>query len=245
MNSESVVEVSGLEVRYDKATILKNINLIIGKGEIVGLLGPSGSGKTTLVKAMIGMKEPVKGEVQVHGLRMPSLSAVLDIGYMAQSDALYDDLNPVENLIFFGELYGLKKNSIRERALNVLKLVRLDNDRSKAVKNFSGGMKRRLSLAIALMHAPSLLILDEPTIGIDPLLRQDFWAEFRRIRNGGGSIILTTHAMDEALKCDRLALIRDGEIIADGRPDELMASSNTSTLEEAFLYYSVSKEAAI
>jgi ABC-2 type transport system ATP-binding protein len=242
MTNGNVIHVSELEVKYDKTTILKNITLDIKKGEIVGFLGPSGSGKTTLVKALIGMKAPAKGEIEVLGRKMPSLEAIAEVGYMAQSDALYEDLTALDNLLFFGELYNLKGKAAKARAIKLLELVDLEKDAHKAVKNYSGGMRRRLSLAIALIHSPELLILDEPTVGIDPLLRRSFWNEFDRIKNNGGSIIVTTHVMDEAYRCDRLALIRDGEIIADGTPEEIISAAGTKDIEEAFLYYSNPKQ---
>lgn len=239
--SDNVVKISALEVKYDKNVILKNINLEIKKGEIIGFLGPSGSGKTTLVKAIIGMKAASKGKLQLLGETMPSLKVIPKIGYMAQSDALYEDLSAIDNLLFFGELYNLKGKAAKERAMEVLTLVNLQEDYKKAVRNFSGGMKRRLSLAIALMHKPEVLILDEPTVGIDPVLRKKFWDEFHRIKEAGGTIIVTTHVMDEAYRCDRLSLIREGEIIAEGAVDEIISGSGGSNIEEAFLYYSDGK----
>lgn len=240
---DNVVKISGLEVKYDKNVILKNINLEIKKGEIIGFLGPSGSGKTTLVKAIIGMKSASKGKLQLLGETMPSLKVIPKIGYMAQSDALYEDLSAIDNLLFFGELYNLKGKAAKERAMEVLTLVNLQDDYKKAVRNFSGGMKRRLSLAIALMHKPEVLILDEPTVGIDPVLRKKFWDEFYRIKEAGGTIIVTTHVMDEAYRCDKLSLIREGEIIAEGSADEIISKSGGSNIEEAFLYYSGEKGA--
>lgn len=242
MPLEKVVQVSDLEVRYDKQVILKSINIDIHKGEIVGFLGPSGSGKTTLVKSIMGMKEPSKGKVILLNEKMPSLNAIRYVGYMAQSDALYEDLSALDNLLFFGELYGIRGKAAKEKAMELLKLVKLENHCRKAVKNFSGGMKRRLSLAIALIHSPRLLILDEPTVGIDPLLRKAFWEEFDKIKSNGGSIIVTTHVMDEAYRCDTLALIREGNIIAYGTPDELIAMAKAKNIEDAFLYFSSSKE---
>ncbi|KMT23202.1 ABC transporter ATP-binding protein [Clostridium cylindrosporum] len=242
MEKESVVSISNLQVSYDKNIILDNISLEIPKGEIIGLLGPSGSGKTTLIKSIMGMVKASQGEVVVLGYKIPSLEVVQSIGYMAQSDALYDDLSALDNILFFAELYGIKGKIAKERADEVLELVDLINNKKKLVKNFSGGMKRRLSLAISLLHNPILLILDEPTVGIDPLLRKNFWNEFKRIKSLGGTIIVTTHVMDEAYNCDRLSLIRDGKIIADGSPKELMKISNADNIDEAFLYFSTSRE---
>ena len=237
----SIISVSDIRVMYDKSIILDDVSMDVQKGEILGLLGPSGSGKTTLVKAIIGMKEPVRGEIRVLGERMPSLKIIDSLGYMAQSDALYEDLTGLDNLLFFGALYGLKGSAAKQRGMEILTLVSLEQDYKKLVKNYSGGMKRRLSLAIALMHHPKLLILDEPTIGIDPLLRRSFWDEFYRIRDDGGTLIVTTHVMDEAYRCDRLALIREGRIIANDTPDGIIMSSKTANIEEAFLYYSDAK----
>lgn len=238
MSNNIVVNVSDVDVKYEKTAILSNVSLSIKEGEIIGLLGPSGSGKTTLVKAMIGMKEIVKGEIRVFDEKIPTLKGVNHIGYMAQSDALYDDLSGLDNILFFGKLYGMKGKAARKRSLELLTLVNLDKDYNKAVKHYSGGMKRRLSLAIALVHNPKLLILDEPTVGIDPVLRKKFWDEFTRIKGSGGTIIVTTHVMDEAYKCDKLALIRNGEIIAKGTPDEMIKASDGKTMEDAFLFYS-------
>lgn len=238
MSNNVAVNVCNLDVEYDKVKILNNINLNIKEGEIIGLLGPSGSGKTTLVKTIIGMKGFVKGEVIVLDEKMPTLKVVNDIGYMAQSDALYDDLTGIDNVLFFAELYGIKGKIAKQRAIEVLELVDLQKHAKRPVKNYSGGMKRRLSLAIALVHSPKLLILDEPTVGIDPILRKKFWDEFNRIKDSGGTIIVTTHVMDEAYKCNKLALIRNGKIIAEGSPNEIIAASGGQTIEDAFLFYS-------
>ena len=173
---------------------------------------------------------------------MPSLKVVSEFGYMAQSDALYDDLSGLDNVIFFASIFGMKGKYAKQRAKEVLELVELDKDANKLVKNYSGGMKRRLSLAIALVHSPKLLILDEPTVGIDPVLRKKFWDEFKRIQAKGCTIILTTHVMDEAYKCDNLVLIREGKIIAKGSVDEIIQSSGTKDIEEAFLFYSSEEE---
>ena len=242
MNNENVIKVENFKQQFGKFIVLENINLEVKRGEIIGLLGPSGSGKTTLVKAIVGMNEPTEGSVTVLQIKMPSLAAVSRIGYMAQSDALYEDLNAYDNILFFASLYGMKGKAAKKRADEVLELVLLKSDGKKLIKNFSGGMKRRLSLAIALVHNPEILILDEPTVGIDPVLRVEFWKEFERARQTGVTIIITTHVMDEAEHCDRLALIRNGGIIAMGTPEELKKNSGESTVEGAFLYYGKDKE---
>lgn len=235
---EKVIEVKGLKQQFGTMTVLENVTLDVFSGEILGLLGPSGAGKTTLVKDIIGMNRPTAGTISILGTPMPSLEAVRNIGYMAQSDALYEDLNAYDNLLFFGALYDLKGAEARKRADEVLSVVQLLEHAKKPVRNYSGGMKRRLSLAAALLHRPKILILDEPTVGIDPVLRMEFWKEFENIKASGTAIIVTTHVMDEAEHCQRLALIRDGGIIAIGSPEELKQKSGKSTIEGAFLHFS-------
>lgn len=237
MKNEPVVKVCSLKQQYGKLVVLDNINIDVKKGEILGLLGPSGSGKTTLVKAVIGMLNPSSGKIFVLDKEMPTLSVVSRIGYMAQSDALYDDLNAYDNLYFFGELYGMNGSAAKKRAEEVLSLVMLTPHAKRPVRTFSGGMKRRLSLAIALFHNPELLILDEPTVGIDPVLRKQFWDEFKRLQSKGVTLIITTHVMDEAEHCNRLALIRSGNIIALDTPEKLKEASGSDTIEGAFLYF--------
>lgn len=237
MDKNIVIKISGVRQQFGKFVALNNINIDVKKGEIIAFLGPSGSGKTTLVKATIGMFKPTSGVITVLGKDVPTLSVVDRIGYMAQSDALYDELNAYDNLYFFGSLYGLRGAAAKKRADEVLSLVLLTEHAKRPVKTFSGGMRRRLSLAIALFHRPELLILDEPTVGIDPVLRRQFWNEFHRISKEGTTIVLTTHVMDEAEHCDRLALIRSGSLIALGTPDELKQNSGEKTIEGAFLFY--------
>ncbi len=223
--------------RFGKKTILKDISLEVLTSEIFGLLGPSGSGKTTLVKLLAGIDEASSGSVHMDGITLPRRDALANIGYMAQSDALYEELTAQENLDFFASLFGLSGKAKRRRMEEVMALVDLQGSLKKLVSSFSGGMKRRLSLAIALLHQPKILILDEPTVGIDPVLRVSIWNELRTMSADGTTIIITTHVMDEADKCDRLAMIRNGSLIALGSPDELKQETNASTIEEAFLTY--------
>jgi ABC-2 type transport system ATP-binding protein len=168
---------------------------------------------------------------------MPQLAMMKRIGYMAQSDALYNELTAKENLEFFAALYGLKGTNRKKRIEEAAALVNLTDHLKKLVSNYSGGMKRRLSLAIALLHEPELLILDEPTVGIDPVLRQSIWKELDRLSQNGTTILVTTHVMDEAYRCHRLGMIREGRLIAVGTPAELMEHTGSQTIEEAFLHY--------
>lgn len=231
------VSIKDVTKHFGKHVVLRNINLDILEGEIFGLLGPSGAGKTTLIKELSGLDTPTSGENIVLGQTMPKLEVINRIGYMAQSDALYEDLSAKENLQFFSSLYGLKGMKLKERIQEVMKLVDLTEHVNKLVSDYSGGMKRRLSLAIALLHEPELLILDEPTVGIDPVLRKKIWDAFYQLNEQGTTIIVTTHVMDEAEKCDRLGLMRDGSLIAVGTPSELKQHTNSATIEEAFLVY--------
>jgi ABC-2 type transport system ATP-binding protein len=233
----SCISVQQVTKQFGKHTVLKDINLDIKEGEVFGLLGPSGAGKTTLVKELAGLDIPTSGTNIVLNQTMPDLEIIKRIGYMAQSDALYEDLTAKENLQFFSQLYGLKGKKQQERIQEVMNLVDLTAHLNKLVSDFSGGMKRRLSLAISLLHEPELLILDEPTVGIDPVLRKRIWDSFFLLNKKGITIIVTTHVMDEAEKCDRLALMRDRSIIAVGTSQELKEHTNTTSLEEAFLAY--------
>lgn len=232
-----IVSVQNVSKRFGKHEVLKNINLDIQSGEIFGLLGPSGAGKTTLVKQLVGLQLPTEGENYLFGEKMPSLKLIEKIGYMAQSDALYTELSAKENLEFFAALFGLSGAQRKKRILEVMELVDLSEHLTKLVSNYSGGMKRRLSLAAAMLHEPELLILDEPTVGIDPVLRKSIWNGFYELKSRGKTLIVTTHVMDEAEKCDRLGLIRDGRLIAVGTPEELKSRTGTSSVEEAFLAY--------
>ena len=230
------IRVENISKSYGKAVVLDRITLSIGEGRIYGLIGPSGAGKTTLVKGIVGIDSPDSGTIHVLGRQVPNLQLLQEIGYMAQSDALYNELTGMENLRFFAALYRLDKAETKRRIAYVADLVKMTDELNKKVKNYSGGMKRRLSLAIALVHDPQVLILDEPTVGIDPELRQGIWQELHQLkREHGKTIILTTHVMDEAEKCDAVALIRNGRLLTSGSPEELKAEYGARDLEGAFL----------
>lgn len=234
---DGVIEVVDVTRLFGRKKVLKDISLAVSSGEIFGFLGPSGAGKTTLVKMIAGIDTPTRGEVLLFGTRMPSLKLMRQIGYMAQSDALYTELTAYENLDFFASLYGLKGARKKKRILDVMEIVNLQDHLKKLVSQYSGGMKRRLSLAIALIHSPEILLLDEPTVGIDPILRESIWRELRNLSLDGTAIFLTTHVMDEAEKCSRLGMIREGELIALGTPGELKEKTESESLEKAFLRY--------
>lgn len=238
MSSQEVcIRTQGVTRKFHDKEVLHGISLEVRHNEIFGLLGPSGSGKTTLVKMIAGIDEATSGEVEVLGIRMPKLSMMNRIGYMAQSDAMYNELTAKENLEFFGALFGLKGATMKRRIEEVMALVNLTDHLKRPVNAYSGGMKRRLSLAIALMHEPEVLIFDEPTVGIDPVLRKSIWDEFEDLSQKGTTILVTTHVMDEADKCHRLGMVRDGHLIAVGTPEALKQETGSATIEEAFLHY--------
>ncbi|RZT23465.1 ABC transporter ATP-binding protein [Fictibacillus sp. BK138] len=233
----SVIDVFDVSKNYGSQHVLENISLNVKRNEIYGLLGPSGAGKTTLVKMIAGIETPTNGRIKVLDTDMPNLHNMTRIGFMAQSDALYVELSGKENLEFFASIYGLKGQKQKERIEHAASLVNLTDYLKRPVHQYSGGMKRRLSLAAALLHEPEILILDEPTVGIDPVLRQSIWNELYKLSDAGTTILVTTHVMDEAEKCGQLGMLRDGRLIASGSPQQLKESTASATIEDAFLYY--------
>lgn len=220
---------------YGNRRVLSDICLEIEKGSIYGILGPSGCGKTTLIKTIAGILVPTEGSVYVLGEAMPKLHIINRLGYMAQSDALYMNLSGRDNMEFFAAMYGMKKSERKACIDYALELVKLSDHQHKLAGSYSGGMKRRLSLALSIVHNPEVLILDEPTVGIDPLLRRDIWKELETMRQNGTSILITTHVMDEADRCHKLAMMREGRILAAGTPDEIRTRYQVSTIEDAFV----------
>ena len=211
------------------------MTLEVNKGEIIGLIGPSGAGKSTMIKTMLGMEKADSGTALVLNTQMPNRNILGKIGYMALSDALYDALTGLENLEFYGQMKGIAKKDLTLQIHHVARVVDLQDHLDKFVSGYSGGMKRRLSLAIALLGNPDLLILDEPTVGIDPSLRRKIWAELDNIRQEGRSVFITTHVMDEAELTDKVALLLYGDVIAFDTPQGLKERYGVNTVEEAFL----------
>lgn len=222
-------------MKDNRKHVLKGVDFHLPKGEIICLLGPSGCGKTTMVNLIMGNLIPTEGNVTVMGERAPYKNARPHVGFMPQDNALYEDITAKENLAFFGALNGVDKKTIKARSPEMLALMRLDDEGNNLVSNFSGGMKRRLSLAVTLMHDPDLLILDEPTVGLDPDHRKRIWDAFDRMAEDGKTILVTTHVMDEAERCNRIAMLYDGRIIATGSPAEIVERTGAKKLEDAFL----------
>lgn len=229
------VETSKLIKRYGKFTALDKLDLEIGRGETYGLLGPNGSGKTTLIKILCGLIKGTSGEALVLGESVDNSSVLPRIGYMPQETALYLDLTVHENMELFGDLYGMSRDEIRREEERLLKVVDLSEWRGSTIANLSGGMKHRVSLACSLLHGPDLLFLDEPTVGVDPELRASFWDYFETLRKSGVTVVITTHYMDEARRCSRIGLLRQGSLIAEGTPEDIISSTGKQSLEDAFL----------
>ena len=210
----------------------------MGEGEVYGLIGPNGSGKTTTIKVLCGLLTADSGKASVLGRPAGNQEVRPMIGYMPQELAVYPDLKLRQNLDFFGRLNGLSGERLAAREKALLRLVGLEGRGESLVSTLSGGMKHRLSLACALIHNPKLLFLDEPTVGVDPELRFAFWQYLGKLKESGVTALISTHYMDEAGRCDRVGLIREGRLIAEGTPGELRESAGTGSLEDAFLVFS-------
>lgn len=230
-----LIDLKHLQKKFGKETVLKDVTLQVAKGEILGLIGPSGAGKSTVIKTALGMEVADGGQALVLNTKMPNRQLLGRIGYMAQDDALYEALSAEENLRFFGRMKGVDKTQMAEQIAHVAQVVDLTPDLKKTVSGYSGGMKRRLSLAIALLGDPELLILDEPTVGIDPALRRKIWKELHGLRDAGRGVLITTHVMDEAELVDNVALLLGGQVMAYGAPGMLEAQYNVKTIEQVFL----------
>jgi ABC-2 type transport system ATP-binding protein len=229
------VEAIALRKQFGDLHAVDGIDLALEPGRIYGLLGPNGSGKTTLIRLLTGLARATSGEARILGIRMPSRSALASIGYMPQAEAIYPELSVGENLGFFARLEGHAGRAAIDR---VLDLVELRGRKGTPALELSGGMRRRLSLACTLVHEPKVLFLDEPTVGVDPALRVQFWTHFRHLAAQGTTILVASHVMDEADRCDELLFVRDGKVIGRGTGAELRARAGTDNLEAAFLVFS-------
>jgi len=232
VSAHSAIEVQDLSVRRGKRRVLHRVSVAIEAGKITGLLGPSGSGKTTLLRAIAGVQIIESGTVRVLGEPAGAPTVRGRVGYTTQSRGLYEDLSARENLRYFGSVFLVSPRRITE----ALATVQLADSADRVVHTLSGGEQARVSLATALVSQPRVLILDEPTVGLDPVLRRDLWATFRRLADDGAALLVSSHVMDEADYCDELLLMRDGAILARGAPDELRELASTAHLAEAFLH---------
>lgn len=234
---ESGLRVNDVAFAYGQLMVFRDLNLVVPRGLSYGLLGPNGAGKSTLMRLLVGRLRPAVGTIRVLGEEpRPALTA--KIGYMPQTAALYLELSVQENVDFFARMYGLFNRTKRgDRVAAVLSLVGLTERAKSLVMTLSGGMRQRVSLACALIHEPALLLLDEPTVGLDPELRAFFWDYFRSLALSGVTLFISSHTMDDAAHCDRLAFLHHGRIVAEGAPEELRKQAQSASLEEAFLYF--------
>ncbi|MGP8160737.1 MAG: ABC transporter ATP-binding protein [Candidatus Dormibacteria bacterium] len=235
MSAPATVAVDSLAKAFGSVRALDGVSLRVGTGEIYGLLGPNGAGKTTLIRSLIGLIRADVGTVTVLGHRLPDRAVLAEVGYMPQSPALYADLTVEENARFFAAIHGLGGKPAGLLVAEALELVALAERRRSVVATLSGGMRQRLSLACALVHQPRLLLLDEPTVGVDPQLRVELWQRFAQMSARGTTIIVSSHVMDEAERCGRLGLIRFGRMLAEGTAAELRRRAGVERLEDAFL----------
>ena len=231
MNYSSAVVVTDLVVRRGRAEVLHGVDARIPAGQVVGLLGPSGAGKTTLMRTIVGAQRTTSGTVRVFDRSAGHRALRRDVGYMAQSSAIYDDLTVEQNLDYFRRVLGAPKSDVDR----VVAEVGLGPVRHRLAERLSGGQRSRVSLGIALLGTPRLLVLDEPTVGLDPVLREELWGLFGRLAARGATLLVSSHVMDEARRCDRLLLVRGGRIIADETPDGLLAATGASDHDDAFL----------
>ncbi|EPX6948891.1 MULTISPECIES: ABC transporter ATP-binding protein [Vibrio] len=231
--TEYAIQAENVVKKFGDFTAINNITLNVPKGSIYGFLGPNGCGKSTTIRVLTGLLSPSEGNVDVLGLEIPKQSELLrlKIGYMTQKFSLYDDLTVQENLEFIGQIFGMETKALKARIEEQLSTYGLDQLRKQRVGGMSGGQKQRLSLAAATMHKPELLFLDEPTSAVDPENRRDFWEQLFDLSDQGTTILVSTHYMDEAERCHRLAIMEAGEIRADGEPEELMAQMGVNIVE--------------
>lgn len=228
---ETAIEIDNLSVILGGFKVLKDISVELPAGQVIGFIGPSGAGKTTLIRSIVGRQSIDRGSIRISGAPAGSAGLRRQIGYMPQEPAAYPDLTVRQNLRYFAKMRGLDS----EAADAVIKETRLGKQARQLVSTLSGGQKSRVSLGIALLGRPKLLVLDEPTVGVDPVLRQQLWELFEELAGGGATLIVSSHVMDEAARCDDLLLIRDGTVLAHDSPGDFCERTGSRTVEEGFL----------
>jgi ABC-2 type transport system ATP-binding protein len=227
----AAIEIHGLRVVRGGREVLRGVSLEVSAGTVTGLLGPSGSGKTTLIRAIVGVQRVAGGEISVLGAPAGSRALRDRVAYMTQAPSVYADLTVRENLRYFARVLG----AAPERVDAAIETVALGGHAGQTVVSLSGGERARASLAVALLNEPEVLVLDEPTVGLDPVLRRDLWATFHTIAEGGATLLVSSHVMDEADRCDELVLLREGEVLATGTPTALRLQTGAEDLDQAFL----------
>jgi len=236
-NSENIIEVEHLEKKFGHFIAVNNISFSVKRGEVFGFLGANGAGKTTAIKMLIGLWKPTSGKATVAGFDLFTETEKIrrSIGYMAQRFALYDDLSVMENIQFYGGIYGLKKNILNERAEKLIAELGMESFRKELLKNIPLGWKQKLALSVAMIHEPKIVFLDEPTSGVDPITRRQFWDLIYNAAAEGTTVFVTTHYMDESEYCDRVSIMVDGKIEALDTPAGLKKKFNAESMDEVFL----------
>ena len=231
--NDAAVEARGLSRHFGDIRAVDKVDLQIPRGEIYGFLGPNGSGKTTMIRVLCGLLTPTAGEVRVLDLEIPRQAEALrrKIGYMTQKFSLYDDLTVAENMRFMARIYGLQRGAAKQRIEDLLEHYALTSMRDRFAADMSGGQRQRLALAVATLHQPTLLFLDEPTSAVDPENRRDFWEKLFDLSDAGTTILVSTHYMDEAERCHQLAILENGRLRNQGSPDELMTQLDSRVVE--------------
>ena len=235
--NDNAIEVTGLVKRFGEFTANNNLNFNVGKGEIFGFLGANGAGKTTAVRMLVGLSKPTSGKAVVAGFdvaRYPD-RVKRNIGYMCQKFSLYEDLTVEENIMLFGGIYGIPVKRIREKSKQILARLNFEEYRRRIIAGIPAGMRQKLAFSVALLHEPAILFLDEPTGGVDPVTRREFWEMIYETASGGVTVFVTTHYMDEAEYCDRISVMNRGEITVMGTPGDLKKEHGTDTIEELFI----------
>ena len=238
-DTDFVIKTRNLVKIYKQGNIkaVDGLNLSIRKSEIYAFIGANGSGKTTTIKMLTGILDPTSGSINVFGLSVPKNRKIISryIGIAPQDYSIYNDLTVKENIKFFANLYGMSKNKFEAKIGQLIQILQLEDKKNALVANLSGGLKRRVSIACALIHSPRLVFFDEATVGIDPILRKFFWEYFNKLKEEGLTLVISSHVMDEAERADRIGLIRAGKLIDEGKPEELKEKHNVDTIEEVFI----------
>ncbi len=225
------IRMRGLHVVRGGNVVIHDMDLDIAAGRVTGLFGPSGCGKTTLMRSIVGSQREVTGEITVLGRRAGAASLRSEVGYVTQAPSVYTDLTARENLGYFARVVGVPATRVQE----VISTVGLGEHADRPTQHLSGGQRARVSLGVALLGTPRLLVLDEPTVGLDPLIRQELWAEFHRLASEGVTLLVSSHVMDEAAQCDDLLLLRDGRVVSQSSPAQLLAQTGAADMSDAFL----------
>ena len=233
---EAAVKIKNLSVTLGgQVKALKHVNLELPKGKVTGFIGPSGAGKTTLIRSIVGRLQTPEDSIEILGYPAGSSELRRTVTYMTQELSVYSDLTVKENLIYFARMSGQSRNVAQKSVKELLSTIDMPDKADSLVSNLSGGQKQRVSLAIALISSPKIMVLDEPTIGLDPALRDRLWQLFNEIATRGTTLIISSHSMDEARRCEDLVLIREGQVISHSSPKELLQKTGTASVEQAFL----------